>query len=51
MEDDVGERSSFVVGLIENRAKEVPYLLSLTMYVFRENLSDISIPLLRIPIN
>lgn len=29
MEDDGGESSSFVVGIIENRAKEVSYLDSL----------------------
>lgn len=38
MEDDGGERSSFVIGLIENRAKEVPlFCLSHLYIIFREN--------------
>lgn len=32
MEDDTGERSSIVIGLIENRAKEVFYPLFISLY-------------------
>lgn len=34
MQDDAAERSSFVIGLIENRAKEVPSSLSLSTHVY-----------------
>jgi hypothetical protein len=42
MEDDTGEKSSIVIGLIENRAKEVLYALRLFAEKMCENQRKIS---------